>query len=227
MFKRWRWGVLLSLFCCLGPRSWGGGSGLNVVVVVNQNSTNSVQLGNYYCERRQVPPQNVLRINWPGANVTWTYSDLTNYLLNPLLDMVASRQLTNQIEYVVLSMDIPFQVTQGGSSTSSGINSTTTPFFYGFKTDLPAPFDYTSQGFPGCNLPYASSNSYAASENIFRFSRPNTAATNSYMAVMLTSTSLDQAKNIIDQGVASDNSFPIQTVILGHSADFLRNVRYF
>ena len=28
------------------------GSGLNIVVVVNQNSTDSVQLGNYYCEKR-------------------------------------------------------------------------------------------------------------------------------------------------------------------------------
>ena len=33
-------------------RVWAGGSGLNVIVVVNQNSTNSVQLGNDYCEQR-------------------------------------------------------------------------------------------------------------------------------------------------------------------------------
>ena len=203
---------------------YAGGSGLNVVVIVNQNSTNSVELGNYYCERRQIPPQNLLRITWPGANTTWTYSDFTNYLLNPFLGMIASRQLTSQIDYVVLSMDIPFQVTQSGSG--SGINSTTSPLFYGFKPDLPAPFDYTSQGFPGCNLPYASSNSFVAAENILRYSPPNTAPTNSYMAVMITSTTLQQAKTIVDQGVASDNTFPTQTVILGHSSDFSRNVRY-
>ncbi len=46
-------GFLLCWCCCL--RLWAGGSGLNVVVVVNQNSTNSVQLGNYYCEKRQIP----------------------------------------------------------------------------------------------------------------------------------------------------------------------------
>ena len=52
---------------------FAGGSGLNVVVVVNQNSTNSVQLGNYYCEKRCVPPQNLLRItNWTGGNTNWT-----------------------------------------------------------------------------------------------------------------------------------------------------------
>src|ERR1035437_6785295 len=58
---------------------FAGGSGLNVVVVVNQHSTNSVQLGNYYCERRGVPPQNLLRINWTGGNVNWTRSDFETY----------------------------------------------------------------------------------------------------------------------------------------------------
>src|SRR5262245_31639701 len=202
----------------------GGGSGLNVVVIVNQNSTNSVEVGNYYCERRQVPPQNLLRINWPGGNESWTLSDYTNVLLNPLLGMLASRQLTTQIDYVVLSMDIPFEVTQTG--TSSGDNSSTSPVFYGFKPDLPAPVDYTPLGFPGCNLPFASSNSYSASATIFRFTRPNTATTNSFLTTMLTSTSLEEAKAIIDRGVASDYTFPPQTVILGHSSDFARNVRY-
>ena len=47
---------------------WAGGSGLNVIVVVNQNSTNSVQLGNHYCEQRGVPPQNVLRMtSWTNG----------------------------------------------------------------------------------------------------------------------------------------------------------------
>ena len=36
---------------------WAGGSGLNVIVVVNQNSTNSVQLGNDYCERAACRPR--------------------------------------------------------------------------------------------------------------------------------------------------------------------------
>src|SRR5262249_55942490 len=66
-----RWVIIISLvlvlLCIREAR--GAGSGLNVVVVVNQNSTNSVQLGNYYAEHRQVPPQNFLRINWPGGNI--------------------------------------------------------------------------------------------------------------------------------------------------------------
>jgi uncharacterized protein (TIGR03790 family) len=198
---------------------FAGGSGLNVVVVVNQNSTNSVQLGNYYCERRGVPPQNYLRINWTGGNATWTRSDFETCLLNPLVSMLASRSLTNQADYVVLSMDIPYQVT-----ATDGINSTTAALFYGFKTD-----DCTNdcpEGTPGCNLPAASSNAYAGSEGIFRQTPPIAAGSNSWLVTMLTSSNLAQAKAIIDRGVAGDGAFPTQTVWLDKSGDVFRNIRY-
>src|SRR5947209_4818376 len=110
MDQRWRGLCALISFCCFTFQLWAGGSGLNVVVVVNQNSDNSVQLGNYYSEKRQVPPQNFLRINWPGNNMAWTNTDFAAVLLNPLLAMLSSRQLTNQIDYVLLSMDIPYQL---------------------------------------------------------------------------------------------------------------------
>src|SRR5438874_9955201 len=100
----------VSLLCWWPANLLAGGSGLNVLVVVNQNSTNSVQLGNYYCEKRQVPPQNLLRISWPGAVTSWTNTDFNAVLVNPLVSMLSARQLTNQVDYVVLSMDIPYQL---------------------------------------------------------------------------------------------------------------------
>ena len=195
---------------------FAGGSGLNVVVVVNQNSTNSVQLGNYYCEMRGVPPQNLLRItNWTGGNVQWTTSDFTNSLVNPLLSMLSSRGLTNQIDYVVLSMDFPYRVVQSGGQ--SGQNSTTAALFYGFKPDVLG---------NSCSLPTVSSNSYAASEGIFRQTPPVSAGSNSWLVTMLTSSNLAQAKAIIDRSVAADGTFPTQTVWLAKTTDLARNVRY-
>ncbi len=218
----WRSSVAAACYWIGTTLLWGGGSGLNVVVVVNQNSTNSVQLGNYYCERRQVPPQNLLRINWTGGNTYWSNSDFTAVLLNPLLDMVASRQLTNQIDYVVLSMDIPYRVIQGGDTNTAGANSTTAVLYYGFKADGAA-----MPGVPAsCNLPDASSNSYAGSESVFRLSPPATAPTNAFLAMMITSSNLSQAEAIVDRGVSSDGTFPPQPVILGKSTDPFRNVRF-
>src|ERR1039458_1800186 len=105
---------------------WAGGSGLNLIVVVNHNSTNSVQLGNDYCEARGVPPQNVFRMTgWTNGAVQWSPSDFQIFLLNPLLATLASRGLTNQAEYVLLSMDIPYTVGDG-----INFNSTTSALFY-------------------------------------------------------------------------------------------------
>ena len=216
------WGRLAGVlvFSALAGRLWAGGSGLNVVVVVNQNSTNSVQLGNYYCEKRQVPPQNVLRTSWTGGNVSWQKSDFQSVILNPLLAMLSARQLTNQIDYVLLSMDFPYRVENGGGLGVSGTNSTTSALFYGFKADYPP------QVIPGsCSLPDASSNSYAGSECIFRSVAPGSSATN-FLAVMLTSSNLDQAKLVIDEAVAGDGTFPTQTVYLAKSSDVFRNLRY-
>ncbi len=212
----------LALFIS-APGLYAGGSGLNVVVVVNQNSTNSVQLGNYFCEQRQVPPQNLLRINWTGSNVEWTASDFTTYLLNPLVSMLSGRRLTNQIDYVLLSMDIPYRVYQGGLITQTGTNSTTSALFYGFKPD----FALTNYIPASCDLPGNTTNAYAASEEVFRQALPVGPGTNSWLAMMLTASTLAQAKATIDRAVVSDGSFPTQTVYLVHNDfDPVRGIRY-
>ena len=216
MHIRWCRSAGPILFCALVARLWAGGSGLNVVVVVNQNSTNSVQLGNYYCEQRQVPPQNLLRATWTGGNIQWLPSDLQSVILTPLLAMLSARQLANQIDYVLLSMDFPYRV-----AGTNGVNGTTSALFYGFIPDgVPGP------GLPAsCALPSASSNSYAASELPFRSIAPGLSRTN-FLTVMLTSSNLAQAKLVVDHGTASDGSFPTQTVYLGKSDDTARNIRY-
>lgn len=199
---------------------WAGGSGLNVIVVVNQNSTNSVELGNDYCEQRGVPPQNFFRMTgWTNGAVEWTTNDFETYLGNPLLAMLACRGLTNQAEFVLLSMDIPYTVTDGDS-----YNSTTSTLFYGFKTNTAPPMP---QCLPRtCSLPDVSSNSYAFSELPFLQAQPNTAPTNSFLTMMLTDSNLDGADLILTRGVASDSTFPTQTVYLAKTSDPARNVRF-
>ncbi len=190
---------------------FASGSGLNIVVVVNQNSTNSVQLGNYYCEKRTVPSQNLLRINWTGGNTTWTRAQFEANLAQPLRNTLIARGLTNQIDFVVLSMDIPYRIVD-----ADGVNSTTSALYYGFKADTNA---------PPCYLLPESANAYAGSEDIFRRIPPGN-GTNTYLVTMITANDLAQAKLIIDQGVASDTTFPTQAVLLAKSTDVFRNVRY-
>ncbi len=200
------------------PSARAGESGLNVIVVVNQNSSNSLQLGNDYCERRGVPPQNLFRMTgWTGGSINWQQADFESYLLNPLLAMVSSRGLTNQAEIVLLSMDIPYRVIAGDSQ-----NGTTSALFYGFKTNTTPP-----PGLPDtCSLPDDSTNSYAYSELPFTLAEPQTASTNAFLAVMLTDTDLAQAEATLERGAASDSSIPPETVYLEKTSDTARNVRF-
>lgn len=214
--------IISFLMLALSVSAWAGGSGLNVVVVVNQNSTNSIQLGNYYCEKRGVPPQNLLRISWPGDNINWTRTNLDSVLRTPLNDMLTSRGLSNQIEYVVLAMDIPYRVTENtGSPVTSGVNSTTAALFYGFKPD-----GCSTCALPSCNLAPGSASLYAESEGIFRRTPPISAASNSWLTILLTATNLAKAKALVDLGVMSDSTFPTQTVFLAKSFDAVRSLRH-
>ena len=126
--------LLMGLAVFAAGTAWAGGSGLNVIVVVNQNSTNSVQLGNAYCEQRGVPPQNVLRMtDWTAALIYGAGPTSRRICATRCWPCSPSRGLTNQAEYVLLSMDIPFTVSDNGS-----YNSTTSALFYGFKTNTAA-----------------------------------------------------------------------------------------
>ena len=199
---------LVLLNVALAFRLFAGGSGLNTIVVVNQNSSNSCELGTYYCQQRQVPPQNVLYINWSGTNTMWASNDLQTTLVTPLLNMLASEQLTNQIQYVVLSMDIPFQTSDG-----TAIDSTTSALFYGLRLG-------------NGSDPLGTTNSYAASEGVFDPSATAGAPGYSFLTTMITGDSLAQAEQLVNQGVASDGTFPQQPVVLAKSSDTLRNIRY-
>ncbi len=189
-------------------QAMAGGSGLNIVVVINQNNSDSSVLGNYFSELRSIPPENNLRISWLGGNVSWSSVDFTNNLLTPLMTMLAERGLTNQIDYVVLSMGIPFQTMLNGTN----VNSTTSALFYGLKTDGGTDVGVT--------------NSFAASESIFRDAKPASAPGISFLTTMLTADSLNSAKQMVNRGVTSDGTKPLQPVILAKTSDPARNIRH-
>src|SRR5438128_12646046 len=92
------WHAAVLAYILSGHYLHAGGSGLNVLVVVNPNSPNSLELGNYYCEHRQVPPQNVVHLrNWTGGNLAWSRAQCQLSLLNPLFVALSVRQLDRQI----------------------------------------------------------------------------------------------------------------------------------
>lgn len=202
--------LVLALTTCL-TNAFAGGSGLNTLLVINQQNPDSLVLGNYYAEKRRIPPANILRIDWPGGPIAWSEAQFQTTLLTPLDAHLAANALTNQIDFVVLSMGIPFQVVSPNAT-----NSTTSALFYGIKTIV--------NGTPEAGI----TNSYATSEQIFANARPASAPTNShsFLTTMLTGRTLAEAMRLVDQGLASDASFPNQPVILAKTTDPDRNIRH-
>ena len=119
-------------------------------------------------------------------------------------------------------MDFPYRVVQTGAP--SGINRPPPHCFTGSRRTIAAVI--VRPEFPAAICPTASSNAYAFSEGIFRQTPPIAAGSNSWLVTMLTSSNLAQAQAIIDCGVASDGTFPTQTVWLAKTSDLARNVRY-
>ena len=156
---------------------------------------------------------------WTKGNISWSRTEFETLLGNPLLAMIAARGLTNQAELVLLSMDIPYRILDADQSQ----NSTTSALFYGFKHDVAPPLTCLPAC---CSLPNASSNSYAFSEMPLREAPPDTAPTNSFLTMMLTARDLAAADRILSRGVASDSTFPTQTVYLARTSDPARSVRY-
>jgi len=202
----WRVGLVVVLCLSLG-RLWvhAGGSGLNTVIVVNSNSSQSKELGNYYSKKRCVPPGNIVGISWLGGNTSWSGSQFTNVLLRPLLEAITNRGLAQQIQCVVLSMDIPFRITVGGQNT----NSTTAALYYGFQ----GPTSTTT------------ANIYAGREESFAQLRQADPGRLEFLATMITANSLAAAKALVDRGAASDSTFPYWPVVLASTGDPVRDAR--
>jgi uncharacterized protein (TIGR03790 family) len=204
----WQVALALLILCSCPERVMAGGSGLNTVVVLNQASQNSREIANRYCERRDVPPDQVLRISWSGDPDQWTSTEFETHLRTRLLNLVANLQISNQISFVVLAPDIPTRTL----FNTTNYNSTTAALFYGLKTDLGT--DPTA------------TNLYAFSE----LSLPELLVTNNtapqFLATALQATSVPNALRLIDQGVQSDGKFPPTARILAKTSDLNRNLRH-
>jgi len=180
---RLRFATGLAVLLVSAAELFAGGSGLNVVVVVNQSSTNRFNSANYYCERRGVPPQNLLRINWTGDNINWTRSDFETNLFNPLVACL--RIAASSTRWITLCSrwtSVPRNRWQ--RAACGRVNATTSALFYGFKSD---------QGQSSCGLPSGQPTGTPAAK-AFSARRRHQCDSNAWLVMMLTSTNLAQAR---------------------------------
>ena len=96
----------------------------NVLVVVNENSDASVLIGEYYAERRGVPPDQVIRINTEATDEI-SRADFSSQIEDPISLWLRRNRAQDRILYIVLTKGVPLRIsgTVGRNGTLSSVDS--------------------------------------------------------------------------------------------------------
>jgi uncharacterized protein (TIGR03790 family) len=124
-------GLLLAVLppLVLALRCGGGGPVVNdhVLVVVNANSQISIDIGEYYRMRRNIPVSNVLALDVPlfdpglgsAPDQNLTRAKFEEDIRDPIADFLVLNDIDGQIRYIVIVKGIPYRIAGTGSSLST------------------------------------------------------------------------------------------------------------
>jgi len=195
---------------------YGGGHALRTLVVVNRDSDRSLELGRYYAEQRGLPDLNICPI-FTTNRINIEIAAYSNDIEGPVHAYVDAAGLSNQIDTVVFSFDIPYRIFVAPQSNNL-MASLTATFYYGFFTS-PNAFIF------GCDLAAGSESVFFEGERSYA-DLPTLAAQRHYQAAMITASNLDVAKRLVDRSVAADHTVPSSSVYLLRTTDLNRNIQW-
>jgi uncharacterized protein (TIGR03790 family) len=81
----------------------------SVLVVINQTSALSRQIGEYYAQRRHIPSSNICGIN-ASANEEISRSDFDDQIARPIQNYLRGHNLTEKVLYIVTTAGVPLKV---------------------------------------------------------------------------------------------------------------------
>lgn len=122
----------------------------NVLVIINENSKDSVEIGNYYIAKRNIPAKSVLRVKCEDSESFKDWKSFSEGLFYPLRAYLDKGDNRTRIDYIVLTKGIPFgglnesvdQVLGIINTFETGTIQTPNPFF-----DAKEPFSSKKYGF--------------------------------------------------------------------------------
>jgi uncharacterized protein (TIGR03790 family) len=93
----------------------------NVLIVINDNSALSREIGEYYARRRGVPGKNICRIRTTQQE-SIRRSDYNREIAAPIANFLRANQLTESVLYIVTTAGVPLRVlrTSGDGMTTDG-----------------------------------------------------------------------------------------------------------
>ncbi|HXT70260.1 MAG TPA: TIGR03790 family protein [Vicinamibacterales bacterium] len=106
------------------PAAADAQSAENVLLVINEQSPDSIRVGEHYARARALPAANVVRIKAPASEGI-SRSDYESTIESPIGQWVSKHLLQDQILFIVLAKGVPLRVdgTDGQSGTTASVDS--------------------------------------------------------------------------------------------------------
>lgn len=93
----------------------------DVLVIINQNSSISDSIGEYFAQTRNIPDVNIARINAPTTEEIDSIS--FNSIKSQIENYILQNNLLNKINYIVTTKGLPLKVNRGNTFSTSSPSS--------------------------------------------------------------------------------------------------------
>lgn len=104
--------VSISLFCILINAF--GQMPHEVLVIANQSSEDSLEVANYFIDKRQIPKNNLIKVEIPesiyGGRASCDPSVFEKLIWNPVQEEINKRNISHQIKAWIYSTDFPIRI---------------------------------------------------------------------------------------------------------------------
>ena len=81
----------------------------DVLIVVNDNSSASLEIGNYFQTQRNIPDAHVVHLNC-STSETINRAEFDNNINEPIANFLASNGIADDINYIVTTKGVPLRV---------------------------------------------------------------------------------------------------------------------
>jgi uncharacterized protein (TIGR03790 family) len=161
----------------------------SVLIVVNQPSALSRQIGEYYAQRRHIPASNICRLN-ASTNEEISRSEYDDQIARPVREYLRGHRLTEKVLYIVTTAGVPLKIrgNLGLSGEAASVDSELT-LLYGDLHGRPHP------------VPAGIANPFFGKTNA-PFRHPDFPI---YLVTRLAGYDFDDVKGIVDRALAARN----------------------
>jgi uncharacterized protein (TIGR03790 family) len=103
----------------------------SVLIVVNQPSALSRQIGEYYAARRRIPASNICRLN-ASTDEEISRSDFDNQIARPIQNYLRGHNLVEKVLYIVTTAGVPLKIrgNLGLSAEAASVDSELTLLYF-------------------------------------------------------------------------------------------------